>query len=54
LIGTAILHYEIQRKFGAGGMGDVYLAEDRHLRRSVAFKLLPKEFASDGRANSAS
>lgn len=47
MIGTSILHYEIQRKLGSGGMGDVYLAEDRNLRRPGALKILPKEFASD-------
>ncbi len=31
--GTRVLHYEIINKIGAGGMGEVYLAEDTHLAR---------------------
>lgn len=47
LIGHTIRQYEIVSLIGRGGMGDVWLAEDRHLNRPVALKLLPEEFAGD-------
>ena len=47
MIGTSVLHYDIRSKLGSGGMGEVYLAEDRNLRRLVAFKILAPQFASD-------
>jgi beta-lactam-binding protein with PASTA domain/predicted Ser/Thr protein kinase len=39
--------YEVIRRLGSGGMADVYLADDRHLGRQVALKMLHARFAND-------
>ena len=46
--GTRLSHYEIRSQIGAGGMGEVYLAQDIRLRRSIALKILPLEFTENG------
>jgi eukaryotic-like serine/threonine-protein kinase len=45
--GVRLGRYEIRSKIGAGGMGEVYLAEDIQLHRKVALKILPMELAAN-------
>jgi serine/threonine protein kinase len=45
--GTRLAHYKILEPIGKGGMGEVYLAEDEKLERTVAIKTLPEAFAND-------
>src|SRR5713226_1638486 len=44
---SLLSHYRVLSPLGAGGMGEVYLAEDTKLGRKVALKLLPAQFTQD-------
>jgi eukaryotic-like serine/threonine-protein kinase len=44
--GTQLGRYEIRSQLGAGGMGEVYLAQDTKLDRRVALKILPADVAA--------
>ncbi|MDH4156666.1 MAG: hypothetical protein OEW00_05265, partial [candidate division Zixibacteria bacterium] len=46
-VGAEISHYRIIKSIGAGGMGEVYLAEDTALKRRVALKFIHAFRASD-------
>ena len=45
--GQQIGHYKIRSAIGAGGMGEIYLAQDTRLERRVALKILPEKFTAD-------
>src|SRR5271155_3156735 len=45
--GTLLNHYRVLKRLGAGGMGEVFLAEDTKLHRNVALKVLLPEVAAD-------
>jgi eukaryotic-like serine/threonine-protein kinase len=46
--GTKLGPYDIESMIGAGGMGEVYRARDARLNRTVAIKVLPSSFSTDG------
>src|ERR1700740_781344 len=45
--GTQLGSYEVVAQIGAGGMGEVYKANDTQLGRQVAIRVLPDAFAHD-------
>jgi serine/threonine protein kinase len=47
LTNTYLSHHRIIEKIGAGGMGEVFLAQDTKLNRKVAIKFLNEEFSWD-------
>ena len=47
LSGEKLGRYQIRKKIGAGGMGEVFLALDEQLDRNVALKVLLPEFCCD-------
>src|SRR5437660_4953793 len=50
LTGQTLGDFQILRKLGQGGMGQVYLAEQVSLKRKVALKLLRPEMAANPKA----
>jgi serine/threonine protein kinase/tetratricopeptide (TPR) repeat protein len=47
MIGRVLSHYQILEMLGAGGMGEVFLAEDDRLGRKLALKILPAQYMKE-------
>jgi serine/threonine protein kinase/Tfp pilus assembly protein PilF len=50
LVSRQLSHYQIIKQLGAGGMGEVFLAQDTRLERKVAIKILPAKTSADDHA----
>ena len=50
VIGKTLSHYLIERRLGAGGMGEVFLARDLALGRTAAVKVLSSSLTEEARA----
>src|SRR5579863_7154786 len=47
MVGKKLLHYQLIEKIGAGGMGEIYKAQDSRLNRLVAVKILSPGMSAD-------
>ena len=47
MVARTVLQYQLLEKLGAGGMGEIYKAQDTRLNRFVAIKVLPASMSAD-------